>query len=65
MEIRVNGTAREIAEGATVEQLLTELSLRGPLAVELNRQVCPRRRHAETELRPGDVVEIVTIVGGG
>ena len=65
VQVTINGKSREIADGSTVEQLLGELSLTGPLAVELNRKVCPRRQHGKTALQPGDVVEIVTIVGGG
>ena len=65
MQISVNGKSREIEAGATVEQLLGDLCLKGPLAVELNRKVCPKRLHSETVLNGGDVIEIVTIVGGG
>ena len=65
MQISVNGNQREMAENATIEQLLQELSLTGPLAVELNSKVCPKRLHGQTQLKSGDVLEIVTIVGGG
>jgi len=65
MQITVNGKSREMEPGATVEQLLTELGLKGPLAVELNRKVCPKRLHSQTPLNSADVIEIVTIVGGG
>jgi len=63
--VTINGKKREIADGMNVQTLLSELGLTGPLAVELNRRVCPKRRHSETELNPGDTLEIVTIVGGG
>ena len=65
MLISVNGNQREVADGSTVEQLLGLLALKGPLAVELNQKVCPKRLHGETKLKNGDVLEIVTIVGGG
>lgn len=65
MTVTVNGDQREIAEGTSVETLLAELGLKGPMAVELNKHVCPRRMHNETKLNAGDVLEIVTIVGGG
>ena len=65
MRISVNGQEREITDSITVQQLLVELAVKGPLAVELNRKVCPKRLHSETELKNGDVLEIVTIVGGG
>ena len=35
------------------------------VAVEVNEEVVPREQHATTELREGDRVEIVTLVGGG
>jgi sulfur carrier protein len=35
------------------------------VAVEVNEEVVPREQHAERELRDGDRVEIVTLVGGG
>ena len=65
MQITVNDKKQEIAEGATVLQLIQELNITAPLAVELNRKVCPRKNHAQTQLKPGDILEIVTIVGGG
>jgi sulfur carrier protein len=66
LEITVNGIARQIAEPADVASLLAELGLAGKfLAVEVNRQLVPRARHAEHRLANGDCVEIVTLVGGG
>lgn len=65
MQINLNGREHETADGTTVGQLLEQLELTGPLAVELNRRICPKNRHSETQLTNGDVVEIVTIVGGG
>jgi sulfur carrier protein len=35
------------------------------VAVEVNREVVPRNRWAETPLRDGDRLEIVHFVGGG
>ncbi|OHB79261.1 MAG: thiamine biosynthesis protein ThiS [Planctomycetes bacterium RBG_16_64_12] len=66
MEISVNGEPRRIAEGTTVGQLLDELELTTRyVAVEVNRELVPRRRHAEHRLAEGDRLEIVTLVGGG
>lgn len=66
MTVLVNGQARTVAKGATVEQLLESLGLRGqPCGVEINKQLVPKRRHAETILAEGDHIEIVTLVGGG
>jgi len=65
MRIKVNGREKEVNDGATVQQLMEQLAVKPPYAVELNRKVCPKRRHDQTTLNPGDVLEIVTIVGGG
>ena len=66
MKIRLNGEDREISEGLTIAALIENLRLRpDQVAVELNRQLVPRARHPETELTDGDVVEMVTLVGGG
>ncbi len=62
----LNGAIRPLPEGRTVSDLLSELKLDPRyLAVEVNRRVVPRGRHAETLLQPADEVEIVTLVGGG
>ena len=66
LEITVNGQPRQIPEGTTLAALLEQLGLAGrPLAVEVNLQLIPRRQHEHHRLRPGDRVEIVTLVGGG
>lgn len=66
VEITVNGQKRSVPPGTTVEGLLTELGLTGqPAAVEVNKSLVPKRRHGETVLRPGDSIEVVTLVGGG
>jgi len=66
VEITVNGERREVAEAVTIAQLLEHFGLADKyVAVEVNRQVIPRARHAEYRLKSGDTLEIVTLVGGG
>ena len=66
VEIVVNGRAREVAERATVATLLNQLDVTGPgVAVEVNREIVPRSRHADHVLEAGDRLEVVTLVGGG
>jgi len=66
MQVTVNGQPRQLADGATVAELLAELRLADkPVAVEVNRQLVPRQRHAQHRLAEGDRLEIVTLVGGG
>ncbi len=62
----MNGQRREVADRTTVAGLIRELGLdRAACAAEVNRQLVPKRQHAERELRDGDCVELVTLVGGG
>lgn len=66
MEIIVNEKPREVEPGATVAELLSQLSLEPRfVAVERNLQIVPRADHADCVLQPGDRLEIVTLVGGG
>lgn len=66
MQITLNDDPREVEPGSTVSTLLESLGMRPKLvAVERNRELVPRARHAECELAEGDVLEIVTLVGGG
>ena len=62
----VNGQPRRAAAAPTVAALLAELGLRGrKVAVERNGAIVPKSRHANEPIGDGDVVEIVTAVGGG
>ena len=64
--LTLNGEIQHLPEDMTVRELLVEMDLLGrKLAVERNGEVVPRSLHAETFLAEGDVVEIVTAVGGG
>ena len=66
VKVRVNAEFREVVEGTTVDQLIRDLGVvKGPVAVELNREILPRSKHAELKLKDGDQLEIVTFVGGG
>jgi thiamine biosynthesis protein ThiS len=66
MWITLNGQPRQIAEAATIADLLAELGLSPAMvAVEVNLDLVPRGRHAERQLAPGDTLEVVSLVGGG
>ncbi|HEY1066510.1 MAG TPA: sulfur carrier protein ThiS [Pirellulales bacterium] len=66
IELSVNGEPQRVPAGTTIAALLATLDVppRGT-AVELNLELVPRARHAETLLASGDRLEIVTLVGGG
>jgi thiazole synthase len=64
--ITLNGEAREFPGPLTVADLLRQLGVRPEhVAVEVNRGLVPRTRHEATEVAAGDVLEVVTLVGGG
>ncbi len=66
MEITVNGVAREVPDGISVQGLVAHLGFtEGPVAVEVNREIVPRAQHGATALKGGDEVEVVHFVGGG
>lgn len=62
----VNGEPREVAQGATVGDLLDDLG-RHPrtVAVEHNGAILPRERYGVIRLEEGDRLEIVGFVQGG
>jgi sulfur carrier protein len=65
MRVTVNGEAREIA-AERVDALLTELDYEGThFAIALNYDVVPKSRWAETVLKAGDEIEIITPRQGG
>ncbi|MFN3842478.1 MAG: sulfur carrier protein ThiS [Rehaibacterium terrae] len=66
MQIVLNGQAREWPAAPTIAELLASEGLaERRVAVEVNREIVPRSRHAEYRLADGDRVEIVHAIGGG
>ena len=65
MRVIVNGEAREIAT-MSVDALLRELDYEGThFAIAVNYDVLPKSRWAETALKAGDEIEIITPRQGG
>ena len=66
MQILLNGEPRTLAQERTLAELLATLQVAPQrVAIELNRVLVRRAQYAETALREGDQVEVVTFVGGG
>ncbi len=66
MEILLNGERRELPPGQTVAVLLQASGrAQARVAVEVNREIVPRSRHASHLLSDGDRVEIIQAMGGG
>ena len=66
LDLFLNGEPYQIAEGATVADLVAGLG-RDPrtVAVERNGDLVPRARFAEARLEAGDRLEVVHFVQGG
>ncbi len=66
MKLQINGEERAFAAELTLAALVERLGMKPErVAVELNREIVPRGRWADTVLRDGDRLEIVHFVGGG
>jgi sulfur carrier protein len=66
MTVYVNGEQKEVPEGTTVQGLVLLAGLgQAACAAEVNKQIVPKKRHADTALREGDRIELVSLVGGG
>lgn len=66
MQITLNGQPHECQPATTVAALLAETGHgERRVAVEINREIVPRSRHAQHVLQDGDRVEIVQAIGGG
>ena len=63
--VTVNGKDLDVS-GKTVSELL-EIEKYSPVqvAVELNYEILPKAKYAQTILKDCDIVEIVRFVGGG
>ena len=66
MNILINGVSYTLPESAYLSDALQLLALAGKrVACELNGDIVPRSRYAETALAEGDSIELVVAVGGG
>lgn len=66
VSIVLNGEARTVGAGLTVEGLLRSLELHpGMVVVERNREILARGALQTTPVDEGDRIELVHFVGGG
>ena len=64
--VRVNGNEVECVAGMSLLQLFTQLGMNPKLvAIEYNGEILHRQFWTETVIAHGDVLEVMTIVGGG
>ena len=66
IEVTIHGDKKSFSSGLSIAELLSELKLNSrAIAVEINQQIKPRDTHETTRIQDGDMLEIVTLVGGG
>ena len=66
MRLVINGEEKQFDGISTLASLVEELGLKADrLAIELNRDIVPRARWNDTNLKEDDRLEIVHFVGGG
>ena len=63
--VKVNGTELDIAGKTLTEYLATTNYDMKRIATELNGDIVPKATYADTVLKDGDSIEIVSFVGGG
>lgn len=65
MRVTINGETRDVT-ATRIDALLSELEYEGShFAIALNFDVLPKSRWAETHLKAGDEIEIITPRQGG
>jgi sulfur carrier protein len=65
-EVTVNGRPRQVTAKSTLPSLLEDLKVdRRAIAVAYNGDVLPRDSYDTVQLKDGDSLEIVRMVGGG
>jgi thiamine biosynthesis protein ThiS len=65
MNLIINGE-NQVSLADTLSALVDQLGMKSDrVAIELNREIVPRDRWAQTRLADGDQLEIVHFVGGG
>ena len=65
MKLIINGNEKDL-ECEKISDLLNSLNLeKNVVAVELNSNIVHRQEFEKTGLKDNDVLEIVTVVGGG
>lgn len=63
--VKINGTELDIAGKTVAEYLETTDYNRSRIAVERNGEIVPKSEYDSTLLNDGDVIEVVSFVGGG
>lgn len=66
MQLTINGETREYGAVASLLQLIEQLNLDTKrCAIECNQAIVPKALYKRTQLKEGDILEIVAFMGGG
>ncbi len=63
--VKVNGIQLDLAGQMLLDYLRAAQYDTGRIAVERNGELVPKSQYAETVLKDGDTLEVVSFVGGG
>lgn len=64
--ITVNGKQIQLTSEMSVADYLEQNNYQiNRIAVEMNEEILPKYSYSETMLKDGDLLEVVTFVGGG
>ena len=63
--VKINGTEADVAGKTLAEYLECTTYDRKRIAVERNGEIVPKAQYEENLLCDGDVLEVVSFVGGG
>lgn len=64
--IILNGKEKEFEGEVTVEDFIRQQNYKKEqVAVELNEKIIPKTDYSETVVKDGDVIEILSFMGGG
>ena len=63
--VRINGEDLDVGGKSVAEYLNSACYNLMRVAVELNGDIVPKAQYADTIFKDGDIVEVVSFVGGG
>ena len=64
--VQINGESKEDYSGVTVEEMVAREGYnKSQIAVEINGAIISKQTYNDTIIHSGDVIEVVSFVGGG
>lgn len=65
MNVFINQVHYQLADGATLADVITLLQTRPPFAAAINLQFIPKANYAQQQLQANDRIDIIAPVTGG